>query len=204
WKETKVQPSKFGNGLFLASTQAVNGDLIAEYTGEIIHDRTAARRHLIYSRTKRNYLFNVNRDGVQHDIDAGKAGNETRFINHPLPPDKPNCNAKCMQLRFFPHYVEFLTTNPLGKYVGGELRLGIYASKHIYYGYELFLDYGKGFFMDEDNEPGSSNNARSPTPQYEDEVMYEYNTRDDSNDEDWDEEVEYGPSSADSTASPEL
>ncbi|KAG8737592.1 hypothetical protein FRC10_008049 [Ceratobasidium sp. 414] len=121
-------------------------------------------------------------DGLQFNIDAAKAGNETRFINHPVEPKHTNCKAEW-------------------KYVGGELRLGIYASKHIYVDQELFLNYGKSFFMDQyvaPAAPGPSEPA-SPTPSYED-VMDEQDMRG-LNDDDEDESGYETVANSDSSAS---
>ncbi|QRW10025.1 SET domain-containing protein [Ceratobasidium sp. AG-Ba] len=140
WKETKVKPSTHGNGLFLVSERAVKGDLIAEYTGEILYGRTEARRSPIYTKTGRNYLFIVNSDGLKYTIDAAAAGNESRFINHPPEGKRINCKA-------------------LWRYVGGVLRLGIYADRHIFKNEELFLDYGPEFTFSQPTgaEPPSRN-----------------------------------------------
>ncbi|KAG8690833.1 hypothetical protein FRC08_010342 [Ceratobasidium sp. 394] len=91
-------------------------------------------------------------DGLVFNIDAGRAGNETRFINHPEKHQKPNCGAEW-------------------KYVGGELRLGIYALKHIYLDQELLLDYGKEFFP---TIPQPNPSETGSTPQYEDDMVVEH------------------------------
>ncbi|KAF8594701.1 SET domain-containing protein [Ceratobasidium sp. AG-I] len=129
WKPTKVRPSQFGNGLFLGAEQAMKGDLIVEYTGDIIHPRTAFRRTMVSFHTDRNYIFDVDQDGLKYSIDAGAAGNESRFINHPMN-GSPNCSARFV-------------------YVCGQLRLGIYALQVIYPGQELFIHYGETFFTKE-------------------------------------------------------
>ncbi|KAG9120490.1 hypothetical protein FRC07_003985 [Ceratobasidium sp. 392] len=167
-KETRVKRSQFGNGLFLAGTQAIKGDLIAEYTGEIVSDRTGSKRYRIYKLTGRNYLFDVKSDGLLYSIDAGRAGNETRFINHPQPHEQTNCVATW-------------------RYVGGVMRLGIYASRHIYNDQELFLNYGEDFFKGGELGDFSFSQPGPSTLQFEDEMvdgMMVEGAGDDDDDED--------------------
>ncbi|OCB85032.1 SET-domain-containing protein [Sanghuangporus baumii] len=120
---TIVKQSKFGFGLFL--DQAVHaGELILEYTGEIIYESTVDSRAFFNEFRGRNYVYKLNNT---LSIDASKLGNESRFINHDR--ERVNCCAKYML-------------------VNGVQRIGIYADKHLKPGTELYLDYGNEFFKE--------------------------------------------------------
>ncbi|CAF1197079.1 unnamed protein product [Rotaria sordida] len=105
-----------GYGAFLGSPIAYPGDLIAEYTGEIISEEEADRRGRLYDKRACSYLFNLD---MQHCIDARQFGNKLRFANHS---SKPNCVPKI-------------------KLVNGDYRIGIYAKEVIFQGDELFFEY---------------------------------------------------------------
>ncbi|CAF1245391.1 unnamed protein product [Adineta steineri] len=105
-----------GYGAFLGSPVAYPGDLIAEYTGEIISEEEADRRGRLYDKRACSYLFNLD---MQHCIDARQFGNKLRFANHS---SKPNCVPKI-------------------KLVNGDYRIGIYAKEVIFRGDELFFEY---------------------------------------------------------------
>ncbi|KAK6739134.1 hypothetical protein RB195_020916 [Necator americanus] len=108
-----------GWGCFIQET-ADKGDLIAEYTGEVISKWESERRGLIYDKFCTSYIFGMNNDQF---IDATRVGNLIRFANH------SNNNANCSS--------EI-------KIVNGEHRIGVYASRHILYGEELLFDYNYG------------------------------------------------------------
>ncbi|CAJ0604975.1 unnamed protein product [Cylicocyclus nassatus] len=108
-----------GWGCFIQET-ADKGDLIAEYTGEVISKWESERRGLIYDKFCTSYIFGMNNDQF---IDATRVGNLIRFANH------SNTNANCSS--------EI-------KIVNGEHRIGVYASRHILFGEELLFDYNYG------------------------------------------------------------
>ncbi|CAF0756413.1 unnamed protein product [Didymodactylos carnosus] len=119
-KQILIAPSDVvGYGAFLGLTAAKKGDLIAEYTGELISQEEAERRGALYDRLSRSYLFNLD---SEHVIDAARFGNKVRFANHS---NKPNCRAQM-------------------KMVNGDYRIGIYAKQDINVGDELFFDYYYG------------------------------------------------------------
>lgn len=63
----------------LLQEQAYKGDLLGEYTGELVNQQEADRRGKAYDRDDNSYLFNLNEDWV---IDARRRGNKLRFANH--------------------------------------------------------------------------------------------------------------------------
>ncbi|KAA1477773.1 SET domain-containing protein [Dentipellis sp. KUC8613] len=117
-----VRIGQFGLGLFLTEP-AETGDLLMEYVGEIILPFTMASRDDLARHRERNYVFALN---STYAIDAGQTGNPSRYINH-APKDEANCKA-------------------LVHLVNGEHRIGIFATKDIKAGQEIFLFYGTEFF----------------------------------------------------------
>ncbi|CAF1329841.1 unnamed protein product [Rotaria sordida] len=105
-----------GYGAFLGSPIAYPGDLIGEYTGEIISEEEADRRGRLYDKQACSYLFNLD---TKRCVDARQFGNKIRFANHS---SKPNCVPKI-------------------KLVNGDYRIGIYAKQIIFQGDELFFEY---------------------------------------------------------------
>jgi SET domain-containing protein len=67
-----------GYGAFLGSSIAYPGDLIAEYTGEIISEDEADRRGRLYDKQACSYLFNLD---VNRCVDARQFGSKIRFVD---------------------------------------------------------------------------------------------------------------------------
>ncbi|KAJ7758167.1 hypothetical protein DFH07DRAFT_818963 [Mycena maculata] len=123
WKRTKVAPSTFGMGLFLAEAAAA-GELIIEYIGELIFDPTTDSREPIGAHRGRCYLFELN-DTLS--VDGTYAANDARYINHSA--HTPNCRAMVWM-------------------VNGEHRIGIFATRKIACGDEVLFNYGDNFFQE--------------------------------------------------------
>ena len=64
-----------GYGAFLGSSIAYPGDLIAEYTGEIISEDEADRRGRLYDKQACSYLFNLD---TKRCVDARQFGSKIR------------------------------------------------------------------------------------------------------------------------------
>jgi len=107
-----------GWGAFLLEP-ARRGELIGEYTGELVSHAEADRRGKAYDRDDNSYLFNLNAASV---IDARAAGNKLRFANHAPAGDGANCKAAILL-------------------VDGDHRVGVYAARDLPAGAELFYDY---------------------------------------------------------------
>ncbi|RPA83442.1 SET domain-containing protein [Ascobolus immersus RN42] len=105
-----------GLGLFIGE-DAKKDSFIGEYLGEIISEPEAERRGVLYDKRGVSFLFNLNKEQV---VDAARAGNKLRFINHY---HEPNCIARVVM-------------------TGVIHRIGLYALRDLYQGEELFFDYG--------------------------------------------------------------
>jgi SET domain-containing protein len=64
-----------GYGAFLGAPVAYPGDLIAEYTGEIITEEEADRRGRLYDKQACSYLFNLD---TKRCVDARQFGSKIR------------------------------------------------------------------------------------------------------------------------------
>ncbi|TFK19304.1 SET domain-containing protein [Coprinopsis marcescibilis] len=127
WKATEVSPTDWGLGLFLLE-DADEGDMIMEYTGELIFEPTTRSRDHVVSHRGRGYLFQLN---STMSIDSSYVGNASRYINH-------NKNANCRaNIRL----------------VNGEHRIGVFATKPLKKGTEVLFDYGPSFFQTKGAEP---------------------------------------------------
>jgi SET domain-containing protein len=93
------------------------GDYITEYIGEVISQEEAERRGTIYDKINCSYLFNLTSTQC---LDATRAGNLAKFINHS---NDPNCEPRVLK-------------------VGVDHKVGFYALKKINKGEEICFDYG--------------------------------------------------------------
>jgi len=98
------------------------GNLIAEYTGEIISVQESEARGDFYKENESSYLFELNEC---ENIDAYFYGNNIRFANH-----SKSCNS----------YAQIMKVN-------GEHRVGIYAARNIEPEEEIVFDYGESFLF---------------------------------------------------------
>ncbi|PPQ67234.1 hypothetical protein CVT24_011553 [Panaeolus cyanescens] len=116
---TEVKQSKYGLGLFILEP-CKSRQLITEYVGEVVFEPTVRSRGPRAFHVGRCYVFGLAADTC---LDSAQAGNEARFINHSA---MPNCESRLML-------------------VNGQHRIGIYASRPIQSGEELFINYGSEF-----------------------------------------------------------
>ncbi|TFY55066.1 hypothetical protein EVJ58_g8485 [Rhodofomes roseus] len=111
----KLKHNESTVGVFLVES-AKEGDLIAEYAGELIYETTSEARVDLARDGERDCVYNLNQS---FDIDGAYAGNETRFIN-----SAPAAKATGRLATFM---------------VNGDHRIGVFARKNIPAGAELTL-----------------------------------------------------------------
>ncbi|KAJ4914709.1 Histone-lysine N-methyltransferase MEDEA [Raphanus sativus] len=95
-------------------------EFLGEYTGELVSHEEAEERGRVETKSGFSYLFTLN---DKLCIDARRKGNKLRFLNHAS--SNSNCYAKLMVVR-------------------GDHRIGLFASKDIGEGEELFFHYCYG------------------------------------------------------------
>jgi len=119
--DVQARPSRVqGAGWGLFATRDIAKDaFVGEYVGESVSHEEAERRGFAYDAVGVSYIFAVT---PERDVDAARVGNETRFINHSDDAAVINCTTRALA-------------------VNGAYRLGVYASKPIKQGDELFYDY---------------------------------------------------------------
>ncbi|XP_054709300.1 histone-lysine N-methyltransferase SETD2-like [Uloborus diversus] len=95
-----------------------SGDFLVEFVGEVVNHKEYRQRVKQYAKEKNVhcYFMALKTDEI---LDATNKGNYTRFINH-------SCDPNCETQKWT---------------VNGELRVGVFAKRHIYAGEELTLDY---------------------------------------------------------------
>ena len=87
----------------------------------LIDARECERREPAYDLLHLNYMFDLTKYWI---VDAHHVGNATRFANHD---EKVNCVPNVVLLP------------------NGEVRIGLYASRHIRKGEEILFNYGKNY-----------------------------------------------------------
>ncbi|GAM89446.1 hypothetical protein ANO11243_074840 [Dothideomycetidae sp. 11243] len=115
------------HGFGIYSGEAIKkGEYVGEYRGELATTQEWMRRGEIYSVQKMSYLFTVTED---QEVDSLYAGNKMRFVNHAtVTGPKGACNLDI--------FIKLCNMTP---------RIGMYASRDIATGEELFFNYGDGY-----------------------------------------------------------
>lgn len=108
-----------GFGLFVGEPVRAKG-FLGEYKGELITSEEAERRGKLYDKRGVSFLFNLNETQV---IDATRAGNKFRFVNHSR---NPNIGARIY-------------------FAGCVHRITMFATRNIQAGEELFFNYGSKY-----------------------------------------------------------
>ncbi|KAL7278335.1 hypothetical protein ACG7TL_008311 [Trametes sanguinea] len=144
-KLVEVKQGTFGLGLFLLE-DARAGDLVTEYTGELIYEPTFLSRSQVSAHVGRSYVFGLN---DVFSVDATNAGSPARFINH-APSRRANVAACILSVNGFQRIGVFASA--FAGSLPAFFRLGnvrqqltsffAVAEKHIAAGSELFMDYG--------------------------------------------------------------
>jgi SET domain-containing protein len=142
----------------LGSSIAQPGDLIAEYTGEIISEEEADRRGRLYDKQACSYLFNLDNDRC---VDARQYGGKIRSVFSFRSMTKTIYHYRHLSLDLLIIHqnrivfrrsnwlmVNYLFVCPSTKMnrelfllFSGDYRIGIYAKQTIYQGEELFFEY---------------------------------------------------------------
>ncbi|KAH3939934.1 hypothetical protein HBH70_222550 [Parastagonospora nodorum] len=119
-KTRKGQSSITGGGIGLFTAEVLHqDDFIGEYRGEKITKKEGERRALDAQNNNRaNYIFALN---DYEDVDAGRGGNHTKWINN-ADIDQTNCYAANLV-------------------IDGKNRVGIFAADRVEKGQELFFHY---------------------------------------------------------------
>jgi histone-lysine N-methyltransferase EZH2 len=118
-KKTSLSRSNICDYFGLFAMENIKKDsFICEYKGEILYKQETERRYIFNDMLGLNYLFGLTNET---DIDAFRAGNEMRYVNHSSF-GYQNCYAK-------------------EKYVRGIYKIGLYALRNIDKGEELYFDY---------------------------------------------------------------
>ncbi|EAT76443.2 hypothetical protein SNOG_16259 [Parastagonospora nodorum SN15] len=124
-KTRKGQSSITGGGIGLFTAEVFHqDDFIGEYRGEKITKKEGERRALDAQNNNRaNYIFALNdcTPGTDEDVDAGRGGNHTKWINN-ADIDQTNCYAANLV-------------------IDGKNRVGIFAADRVEKGQELFFHY---------------------------------------------------------------
>ncbi|EJD47311.1 SET domain-containing protein [Auricularia subglabra TFB-10046 SS5] len=123
----KVAESNHGYGLF-AKEKIMAKELIGEYIGELLCPERTDAQAAIAEHVGRNYLYDWLNEEVIF-LDSFDAGNAMRFINHV---DGRKSNAK-----------------PSYKWVDGDFKLAIYATRKISKNQEILMSYGKLYFFED-------------------------------------------------------
>jgi hypothetical protein len=109
-----------------AGERIAKDEFIGEYRGEILTRDETERRGAIYEFQKLSYIFDLNRDQA---VDSQRMGNKIRFINHAARSTGSNIRNV---------YPRIMLCNLVH-------RIGMYASRNISVGQELFFDYGGSY-----------------------------------------------------------
>ncbi|KAB8337130.1 hypothetical protein FH972_021434 [Carpinus fangiana] len=130
-----------GFGLFVGEV-AYKGDFLGEYRGEIVGKSESGRRGVEYHYQTAEYLWDLDK---QQELDATNFGGKFRYPNHSGDAATINMSAKI-------------------KLCNGVWRVGLWATRTIRPGEEIFFDYGYPLihtegFWEPGKDPGSSNLA---------------------------------------------
>ncbi|PRP88911.1 hypothetical protein PROFUN_00379 [Planoprotostelium fungivorum] len=108
-----------GYGLMVGE-EIEGGGYVGEYTGEVSFGLEEDERSQYYKKIKLNYVFSTK----SYQIDSFMVGNNMRFINDPNQSSMINCKAENRSVR-------------------GEQKTGIWTTRKVKAGEELFLSYGE-------------------------------------------------------------
>lgn len=108
-----------GYGLFVGEPIA-KGDFLGEYKGEILAIPEWERRGMLYEWSGNQYSFNLN---AEQEVDSAHSANKLRYINNSTHPRTINCA-------------------PAVKLCNTVSRIGLFATRDLEPGEELFFNYG--------------------------------------------------------------
>ncbi|KAI0027675.1 hypothetical protein K488DRAFT_74355 [Vararia minispora EC-137] len=129
----EVKRGMYGLGAY-TTTRLPKAAFVGEYIGEVNPQASVEHRDMIRRHLNLNYAFQLGPlgqfSGVALEVDAGRLGNTTRYLNHKS--DKRRNKSANVEAKYL--------------IAGGEVRIMFLTTRDVAARRELFLDYGEAYF----------------------------------------------------------